>query len=238
MHCIEYAYRLINQHIRTHGDEPISRTHPNGLVYRHRTVEFSITSARGARPDVELSYSNAATVLGAYALKMSYEGYRPRLARIFVTNGGSRAGDALFGLAGYDGSSSASGNNTATSPSSRIPNPYQVEGTPFSLSFREGWGVDRPLWGTDVVACISSIRRAVFERIQVQGNGPVPPVLAYHFDDVGFTVEGASQHVQYGDVGPIVLAFGTKMGWDGYHGRYADIILSDGGEGVGIAFMA
>ncbi|KAL8904667.1 MAG: hypothetical protein Q9207_003117 [Kuettlingeria erythrocarpa] len=237
INCINNAHRLINQHIQTHGDGPIPENVFKGLTYSYRTVEFIIAPAPGAGPDAELSYSDAATVLDAYALKMSREGYYTRPAFIFVTDGGRRAGKALFMQAERDGSSASGNNITATSPASRITNPYQVEGTPFSLNFREGRGVNRPLVGTDVLACISSIRRAVFERIQLRGNGPVPSVLAYHFGDVGFTVERASQHVQYGDVGPIALAFGRKMGWDGYHARYADIILSDGGEGVGSAFM-
>ncbi|KAL8917364.1 MAG: hypothetical protein Q9208_007982 [Pyrenodesmia sp. 3 TL-2023] len=230
LNCINVAYRQINGHIRAHGNEVIPRTRP-GLEYRYGTVEFSISSGREVRPGAEMSYSTAAAVLGAYALKMSQEGYRPRLARVFVTDGGKPVGDALFGLAEYDGT--VKGNMTA-----KMPNPFAVVGTPFSLRFREQWGAERPLDETHVVACILSVRRAVMDRLRTQGNDRVPSVLAYHFNGVGFTLESARRQVLFDHVVPVVLSFGTKMAWDGYRGRYADIIWSDGRGGVGHAFMA
>ena len=90
--CILSATDIVNDHIRQHGDGPISQT---GLTFELGGVVFGLAPVP-AQPQPILTYSDTIAVMAAFSLKMSREGYRQWFASVDVTGGGEHLGDALI----------------------------------------------------------------------------------------------------------------------------------------------
>lgn len=196
-----------------------------------------MSTIQGTPVALQITYSVAAAVLGAYSSKLSQDGYLARLASIFVTEGGRWVGDAFLTLAEEDNNNNNNGKNQTSLQLHPIQNPYPMPGTPFSLDFYLVHAVNYPLAPTKVMNCILAVRREVFAYVGEHGNKPIP-ALNYRFSRVDFEIspileQHMARYITYRDVIAILLAYSLKMSRESYRARCARVIMTEGGELVG-----
>ncbi|KAL8883271.1 MAG: hypothetical protein Q9192_007296 [Flavoplaca navasiana] len=224
--CLEHARSQVVSHIKEHGDDPI----PNGeeadpLFYPYKTVLFDINS--NELPEVQrLSYGLAAAVLDAFALKMIREGYFHREAKIVTADSGEQIGEARLGPEGPLGTS-----HLQVDP---LPNPFPLPNTPFSLDFHQVHPGAPHLPRANVFECLMTIRREMLQYIGRHGNGPISS-LGFQIRGIAVDLVAAHQQtpLRYHDFVAILLTISLKMSREGYYARFADIIMSRGGEVLG-----
>ncbi|KAI4281022.1 MAG: hypothetical protein L6R38_003995 [Xanthoria sp. 2 TBL-2021] len=223
--CLNYARREVVSHIKEYGDGPIPNGQADPLLYPYRTVFFDIDSNE-LPENQRLSYNVAAAVLVAFELKMTEEGYFHREAEIVMADSGEVIGEARLGQGGKPWST-----RLQLGP---LPNPFPLPDTLFSLDFHEDHTAARQLPPANVAECIATIRRETLQHIRRYGNGPIPP-LGFQISGIGVDLVSAHQQtpLTYQDFVAILLVFSHKMGREGYYERFADIIMSEGGEIIG-----
>ncbi|KAI4190936.1 MAG: hypothetical protein L6R41_000455 [Letrouitia leprolyta] len=116
-----------------------------------------------------------------------------------------------------------------------LPNPYPVAGTPFSLDFDDSRGQGESLTSTAVSNCLGAISHEVYLLIRHSGNRPVSN-RGYRIGELELDIISAHEPpgaVTYQDFMGILRALSRKMSREGYRARYADIIMTDGGEVMG-----
>ncbi|KAL8757034.1 MAG: hypothetical protein Q9199_002511 [Rusavskia elegans] len=157
---------------------------------------------------------------------MTEEGCFHREAEIVMADSGEVIGEARLGQEGKPWST-----RLQLGP---LPNPFPLPDTPFSLDFHEDHAAARQLPPTNVAECIATIRRETLQHIRRYGNGLIPP-LGFQISGIGVDLVSAHQPMPltYQDFVAILLVFAHKMGREGYYERFADIIMSEGGEIIG-----
>ncbi|KAL8960256.1 MAG: hypothetical protein Q9193_003006 [Seirophora villosa] len=223
LNCFADARNQIAQHIEQHGDGPIPPG-PVSLDYRYGTVFFGIESV--PTPTVRpVSYSDAAAIMISFALKTTQDGFRQRSAEIVMTDSGERVGAAFLGHIG---------NAAKDEPPERIPNPFPLPNTPFSLDFDSVPAGAEPLPPANVDNCLMTIRQEILQHIRRHGNGPVSSI-GFRINDIDFDIIPAQQQtpLSYQDLLAMLRAIRLKMGQQGYYGLYAEIIMTEGREILG-----
>ena len=227
--CITLARGQIDSYIQRHGDGPIP-SGPSSLVYEYGVVYFTIEPAV---PPTEqrLRYSDTAKVLANFAAENTLEGYRERLAEVFVTDGGVVVATALLGLAN---------GSEKRRPGFALPNPYPMPGTAFSVEFEDS-APGPALVKEAAVYCINFIRHDVVQQMVQSGNVRTTSRV-WHAADLVFgivPVQGQTEpQFLYQDLLAVLSAFFTKMIREGYRARRARILVTDGGRYVGYAHIA
>lgn len=107
INCLTTIRHEVAQRIQRYGNRPLA-----SLGYRISNLDFDIVSAHG-QAGGPVTYQDFLAVLGAFAQKMSREGYRARYALILMTHGGEFIGDAQI-LSGNNGGSRTVLNSTVS----------------------------------------------------------------------------------------------------------------------------
>lgn len=149
-----------------------------------------------------------------------------------MADSGERIGEARLGPEkGPPLGSSSSSHPQVDDP---LPNPFPLPNTPFSLDFHELHPGAPHLPRANVFECLMTIRREMLQHIGEQGNGPISS-LGFQIRGIGLDLVAAHQQtaLRYHDFVVILLTISLKMGREGYYARFADIIMSRGGEILG-----
>ncbi|KAL8878340.1 MAG: hypothetical protein Q9198_003828 [Flavoplaca austrocitrina] len=227
VHCLKHARSQVVSHIKEHGDGPIPNNgeEADHLFYPYKTVSFDIDSNELLEVQ-RLSYSITAAVLDAFALKMIKEGYFHREAKIVTADSGEQIGEARLGPEGPLRTS-----HLQVDP---LPNPFPLPNTPFSLDFHQVQPGAPLLPRANAFECLITIRREMLQYIGRHGNGPISS-LGFQIRGIGVDLAAAHQQtpLRYHDFVAILVTISLKMSREGYYARFADIIMSRGGEILG-----
>ncbi|KAL8761358.1 MAG: hypothetical protein Q9184_002523 [Pyrenodesmia sp. 2 TL-2023] len=222
--CINYARGQIASHLRRHGDGPIPGGH-DSLSYQSQTVVFTIVPVR-LPTERRLTYNDTLAVLDAFNGKMTQQGLKEQAADIVVAEGGDRVAYAKIARAQHKDKTLQL----------TLPNPYPMPSTPFSLDFRDEHDESQALPSDAVMDCFRTIRHEVVNTVRRYGNRPLPS-LGYQISGVDLDIVSAHEHegspVTYMDSLAILSVLMKKMVAEGFRERYADIVMTNGGEFMG-----
>ncbi|KAL8926845.1 MAG: hypothetical protein Q9208_002654 [Pyrenodesmia sp. 3 TL-2023] len=222
--CINHARGQIASHLRQHGDGPIPGGH-DSLSYRSQTVIFNIVPVP-LPTEGQLTYNDTLAVLDAFDSKMKQQGLREQSADVSVAEARERIAYARIARA-------QSGDNALQIS---LPNPYPMPSTPFSLDFRDGHGGSQALPPNAVVDCFRAIRHEVVSNVRRHGNRALSN-LGYGVSGIHLDVVSAHEHegspLTYIDLLAILSALAKKMAAEGFQERYAEVVMTDGGEFMG-----
>ncbi|KAL8788389.1 MAG: hypothetical protein Q9195_007347 [Heterodermia aff. obscurata] len=216
---LDHALDDLVTHIQTHGDAPLpiwwGDVHCYQFDYSHYKFEVNSVENNG------LTYNDTIQILVAFSLKSRLEGYRERVADVFDTLTGEFKGDAIFTRNGFE---NASRNNTLLL--ARIPNPYPMPESPYSLDFQNPGPF---LNSNEVQRFLTSVFVDVVNHIQTHGDGPLPiwwgDTHCYNFYQrpYEFRMVTFENVFTYNDTTHILAAFILKSRVDGSRERSADV---------------
>lgn len=108
--------------------------------------------------------------------------------------------------------------------------------TPFSLDFRDGYVESQALPSDAVMNCFQTIRHEVVTKVRRYGNRPLSS-LGYQISNIDLDIVSAHEHegspITYLDILAILGALTKKMNAEGFRERYAEIVMTHGGEFMG-----
>ena len=179
-----------------------------------------------------LTFNDTTHILEAYTLKLRLEGFRERGSDIFDTATGNHLGSAVLDRFG-----SEIGPRNRTLQLAPIPNPLVLSHSDLSLDFDEPVSHLVP---NDVVDCIVNARKRITRRISERGEGAITiPTIWFTWRSVEFRVFAAqvARRVTLNDTLSVLDAFAIKSGYQGFQSRWANIILTEGGQIIGQAVL-
>ena len=218
-------------YILTHGDAPLpilwGDFHVHGFEFIEAPYEFVLRTVVNG-----LTYNDTTKVLAAYSLKSRFDGPRQRRADVFDPITGDIIGVGTLSRVAFGNAS-----RNTTLQLGPIPNPYVLSDSDLSLDFEQPSSYLVP---NDVVNCIVSARQRITRRISEQGETRVTiPSIWFRWRSVEFWVfvEQGPRGVTLTDTLAILDAFAMKSGREGFWIRWANIVLTEGGQMVGQALL-
>ena len=226
-----HAFHQVLDHIQRFGDRPLPLMFDDVYGYHIHDEDgpfaFALVTTQNG-----LTYNDTTRILTAVAWKTRLEGYFRLVGNVFETATGHHEGIATLTR---DEIETASLNKTLQL--GPVPNPYVIHDSDLSIDFEEQMSELVP---NDVVDCIVSARRRITRRISQHGEARVTiPSIWFTWRSVEFRVfvEQVPRRVTLNDTLDILDAFAIKSGLEGFQSRWANIIVTQGGQIVGQAVL-
>ena len=124
-----------------------------------------------------------------------------------------------------------------------MPNPYPLPGKPYSLNHLST--PTRRVSADDLSTCIREAQQQITQHIHDEGDGPLPQIPDFFSQRHGtaiFTVARLptapfGSYLMYSDSIEILVTMSLIVERNDYASTYAEIILNDNFEGIGVATL-